>query len=103
MSIDSWLTYRIYCVLLICVLVAVCAGCNFLSGDCAFFIDMEVKSKYNFVPYRKTDVYKRCINQQHSVNMSSSPTAAEYNILRDIVQAEQPINLDELCRRIAPI
>ena len=60
-------------------------------------------NRYGFLPYRAADVYKRCVQNQGYASLSSTPVEAESNILSDIVGTEQPIYLDELCRRIAPL
>ena len=64
---------------------------------------INTTNQYGYVPYRAADVYKRCMQHQGYVNLASQPVEAEYAIVYDVVEAEQPIYLDELCRRLAPL
>lgn len=63
----------------------------------------NIPNRYGFIPYRAADVYKKCIQYQRFVNFSSLPTSVELDIIREVIEVEQPIHVDELCRRVAPL
>lgn len=60
--------------------------------------------KYGFVKYKAADVYDRCIQNKHTTNINSLEACeAELNLICEIVEIEQPVNFNILCRRISPI
>ena len=63
----------------------------------------NIPNRYGFIPYRAADVYKKCVQYQRAANFASHPTSVELDIIREVIEVEQPLFVDELCRRVAPL
>lgn len=59
--------------------------------------------KYGFVPYRKEDISRSYITALKTIRGFHLPTNDEIIIARKIIEKEQPIRFDTLCRRLSPL
>lgn len=55
-------------------------------------IPIEIQTGYNFIEYKRANIYDDCYSELKTED-----------IIKKIIEIEQPIHFEELCRRVAPL